>query len=278
MFNFDGEFRRRPQQNLGGASQKTDRLTVIRKAQQERQKREEARRQQNGAIVIQSAVRSFIQRQQTKRRERGKFDEYRKTNGIRNGHDLEYLTKRILFFYQQQTGQDGDRLIFLCQYMIKNPGETFKHVASEVIWTYRIKRLLGLCLGQILIPEHSPTIPMRMLEIYSSNTYISKHLPPGATPNQQHQAIQQYLTTVYGHLIEHRYFHVVRQLIEEKVPSIDTDTTTMPHPIADALFDMLLRPLKLVQPDPQDVLSRQILQSFTFNARSPSVGRTKCFT
>ncbi|XP_058118357.1 ubiquitin-protein ligase E3C [Anopheles ziemanni] len=271
MFNFDGEFRRRPQQNLGGASQKTDRLTVIRKAQQERQKREEARRQQNGAIVIQSAVRSFIQRQQTKHRERGKFDEYRKANGIRNGHDLEYLTKRILFFYQQQTGQDGDRLIFLCQYMIKNPGETFKHVASEVIWTYRIKRLLGLCLGQILVPDHSPTIPMRMLEIYSSNTYISKHLPPGVTPNQQHQAIQQYLTTVYGHLIEHRYFHVVRQLIEEKVPSIDTDTTTMPHPIADALFDMLLRPLKLVQPDPLDALSRQILQSFTFNVLSSTL-------
>lgn len=113
MFSFDGEFRRRPQQNLGGASLKTDRLTTIRKAQQERQKREEARRHQCGAIVIQSAVRSFVQRQHTKQRERDKFDEYRRAHGaIRDGgQDLEYYSKRIIFFYQHRSGQDGDRLV-----------------------------------------------------------------------------------------------------------------------------------------------------------------------
>uniref|UniRef100_A0A182P9B5 Ubiquitin-protein ligase E3C n=1 Tax=Anopheles epiroticus TaxID=199890 RepID=A0A182P9B5_9DIPT len=271
MFSFDGEFRRRPQQNLGGASLKTDRLTTIRKAQQERQKREEARRHQCGAIVIQSAVRSFMQRQYTKQRERDKFDEYRRANGaIRaGGHDLEYYCKRIIFFYEHRTAQDGDRLVFLCQYMIKNPGEVFKLVDRDPIWTYRIKRLLGLCLGQILVPECSPvTIPMRMLEIYSSNTYITKHIPPTGTDQQY---IQRYLISIYSHLIEQRYFCVVRQLIEEKLPAIDEDTTTLANPIADALFEMLLRPLQLIDPDARDTLSRQILQSFTFNVLSPQL-------
>lgn len=109
MFNFDGDFRRRPQQNLGGASQKSDRLTIIRKAQQERQKREDARRQQNGATVIQSSVRSFVQRQTVKRRERDRFDEYRRTCGVRNLRDLEYLVKRIEFFYHLR--KDGERLV-----------------------------------------------------------------------------------------------------------------------------------------------------------------------
>uniref|UniRef100_A0A182R8P1 Ubiquitin-protein ligase E3C n=1 Tax=Anopheles funestus TaxID=62324 RepID=A0A182R8P1_ANOFN len=268
MFSFDGEFRRRPQQNLGGASLKTDRLTTIRKAQQERQKREEARRHQCGAIVIQSAIRSFVQRQHTKQRERDKFDEYRKVNGaIRNGPDLEFYSKRIIFFYVQRTAQDGDRLIFLCQYMIKHPGEVFKLLDQDSIWMYRIKRLLGLCLGQILVPECSPTIPMRMLEIYSSNTYITKHIPPSGTNHSQY--IQQYLVSIYSHLIERRYFCVVRQLIEEKVPAIDMDTIALANPIADALFEMLLRPLQLIDPEARDLLSRQILQSFTFNVLSP---------
>lgn len=114
MFNFDGDFRpRRPQQNFGGASQKSDRLTIIRKAQQERQKREDARRQQNGATVIQSSVRSFVQRQAVKGRERDRFDEYRRTCGVRNLQDLEYLTKRIVFFYHGRNGKDGDRLVSL---------------------------------------------------------------------------------------------------------------------------------------------------------------------
>ncbi|XP_061509954.1 ubiquitin-protein ligase E3C [Anopheles gambiae] len=271
MFSFDGEFRRRPQQNLGGASLKTDRLTTIRKAQQERQKREEARRHQCGAIVIQSAVRSFVQRQHTKQRERDKFDEYRRAHGaIRDGgQDLEYYSKRIIFFYQHRSGQDGDRLIFLCQYMIKNPGEVFRLVERDPIWTYRIKRLLGLCLGQILVPECSPTIPMRMLEIYSSNTYITKHIPPTGSSGQQY--IQRYLVSIYSHLIERRYFRVVRQLIEEKLPAIDEDTTALANPIADALFEMLLRPLQLIDTEARDTLSRQILQSFTFNVLSPQL-------
>ncbi|XP_053680763.1 ubiquitin-protein ligase E3C [Anopheles nili] len=270
MFSFDGEFRRRPQQNLGGASLKSDRLSTIRKAQQERQKREEARRHQCGAIVIQSAVRSFIHRQHTKQRERHKFDEYRKTNGgVRQGQDLEYLSKRIIFFYHLRSTQDGERLIFLCQYMIKHPGEVFNLVDRDPIWTYRIKRLLGLCLGQILLPECSPAIPMRMLEIYSSNTYITKHTPPAGVDRQQY--MQRYLVTVYSYLIEQHYFGVVRRLIEEKVPPVDTDSSSLAHPIAGALFEMILRPLQLIHPDPRDILSRQILQSFTFNVLSPDL-------
>ncbi|XP_058057066.1 ubiquitin-protein ligase E3C isoform X2 [Anopheles bellator] len=272
MFNFDGEFRRRPQQNLGGASLKTDRLTIIRKAQHERQKREEARRQQNGATVIQCAVRSFIQRQQTKQRERDKVDVYRRNIGnIRGAHDLEYLTKRVIFFYSPRITSDGDRLIFLCQYMIKNPTEVFKLVARDApVWTFHIKRLLGLCLGQILLPDHSPTVPMRMLEIYSSDVHVTKHIRI-ASQEVARPFVRNYLMAVYGYLIERRYFHVVRRLLEEKLPPIDDEDTAAINrsPIAAALFEMLLRPLELVtRTDKPDNLSRQILQSFTFNVLS----------
>lgn len=42
MYSFEGDFRRKPQQNLAGASaqHKTDRDTLIQQLQQQRQKRE----------------------------------------------------------------------------------------------------------------------------------------------------------------------------------------------------------------------------------------------
>ncbi|XP_055627362.1 ubiquitin-protein ligase E3C [Toxorhynchites rutilus septentrionalis] len=264
MFNFDGDFRRRPQQSLGGASQKSDRLSIIRKAQQERQKREDARRQQNGVVVIQSSVRSFVQRQSVKRKERERFDEYRKRCGLRGMPDLEFLTRRIVFFYHSKDGKDGDRLIFLCQHVIKNPKEVLEAAMSQPIWTYRIKKLLGLCVQQLFNPEHSPTIPMRMLEIYSSNTCIERYIPV-----DNPQAGRCYLENIFCYLIRQKYFRIVRQLIEEKIPPIDEDTTSIPTPIADALLQMLLRPLRLL-PTENETFNKGILQSFTFYILSPN--------
>ncbi|XP_055534265.1 ubiquitin-protein ligase E3C [Wyeomyia smithii] len=269
MFNFDGDFRRRPQQNLGGVSQKSDRLSIIRKAQQERQKREEVRRQQHGATVIQSSARSFVQRQTVKRREREHFDEYRKVNGLKRLPDLEYLTKRIIFFYHAKNSKDGDRLIFLCQYLIKNQKETFEVATSEPIWIYRLKKLLGLCLQQIFNPDHSLTIPIRMLEIYSSSSYIDEHIHP-----DNPQASRNYLENIFCYLIRQRYFQIVRQLIEQKIPSLDEDTTVLPNPIGDALLQMFLRPLRLISTAitaESEQFNANILQSFCFYILSPDL-------
>lgn len=113
MFGFDGDYRRRPVQSLGGASQSCDRETIIRKAQQERQKRNELRRQNNGAIVLQSYTRSFIHRQRRKRLEREAFDDFLRTHRDRVIEDecLGYLLRRLLFFYTKRESKDGERLV-----------------------------------------------------------------------------------------------------------------------------------------------------------------------
>lgn len=111
MFSFDGDFRRRPQQNLGGASQKSDRLSLIRRAQSERQKREDLRNQQHGATVIQCVVRSFLYRQQVKSKERNNFDNYIESKGLKNVNDVSYLLRRIIFFYYFKDQKDCERLV-----------------------------------------------------------------------------------------------------------------------------------------------------------------------
>lgn len=157
MFSFDGDFRRKKEQNLGGASQKHDRSELIRKAQHERQKRETTRRKNNGAIVIQSYIRSFITRQRIKKEQRTIFDDYLKRNNIKNDGDLGYLLKRILFFYQIRNNEkDGERLIFLCQFMLSKPQLIITNVLNHTVWQYRINRVLGLCLDQLFVNELSP--------------------------------------------------------------------------------------------------------------------------
>lgn len=112
MFGFDGEYRRKPQQNLGGVSTSSDRDTIIRKAAEERNKRNQLRRETNGAIVIQSYSRSFIHRQRRKRYERDQFDEFLKTHRAQLQDDsLAFLLRRLIFFYNTKESRDGERLV-----------------------------------------------------------------------------------------------------------------------------------------------------------------------
>lgn len=111
MFSFEGNYKRTPSQNLGGASHTNDRETLIRRAQLERQKRAEIRRQHTSAITIQSYVRSFLSRIKCKKEGRTLFDQYLTTVGLTNAEQLEYLLRCILFFYDNLNEKDGERLV-----------------------------------------------------------------------------------------------------------------------------------------------------------------------
>lgn len=113
MFSFDGNYRRTPVQSLGGASRNSDRMTLIKKAAEERLKRAEIRRQNDGALRIQAYVRSFIRRQKVKAEQRRLFDQMiAKTGGVLNEETLHLALQRILFFYYNKSTADGERLVF----------------------------------------------------------------------------------------------------------------------------------------------------------------------
>lgn len=109
MYHFDGNFRRQLQQNLSGQTA-TSKDTLILNAQNERHKRENARQRHHSSIVIQSYVRSFVSRKKIKRLEREKFDKHLKGTGLKDFNDLDFLLKRLLYFYDDI---DGDRLVRL---------------------------------------------------------------------------------------------------------------------------------------------------------------------
>lgn len=116
MFGFDGEYRRKPTQSLGGASTSSDRETIIRKAAEERLKRNQLRRENNGAIILQSHTRSFLHRQRRKRYEREQFDDFLRTHRekLQQNENLGFLLKRLIFFYNTKETKDGERLVSWC--------------------------------------------------------------------------------------------------------------------------------------------------------------------
>ncbi|XP_067628842.1 ubiquitin-protein ligase E3C [Eurosta solidaginis] len=240
MFGFDGDYRRRPVQSLGGASQTCDRDTIIRKAQQERQKRNELRLQNNGALVLQSYTRSFIHRQRRKRMEREAFDDYLRTHRERVVEDecLGYLLRRLIFFYSNRESKDGERLIEVCQQLLRHPERLLRNSSTEFIWLHRLKKLLDICITQMTLPQTSPAIPLRMLEIFTSATVLEQYMEDEAR-------VQAYLGVVFSFLMRHEYFGRLRQLMEAKCPPLDGETLHAPSPFAEALFQLMLRPLLL---------------------------------
>lgn len=238
MFSFDGDYKRRPQQSLGGASCNHDRDTIIRKAQEERRKRADSRRQHNGAIVVQSCVRSFLVRQRVKKWQRDMFDDFCKQTGLTDDQQLGVLLQKLLFFYYKRNDADGDRLIFVSQYLLKVPANMMALVFTDRKWMYRIKKFLFLCLQQIQTQNKSQAIPLRILETYLWEEQLEKHT--------SHQSVHEYLTDVYTYLIHRKYFHTLRDLIEKKCPPLDGVTSVPPNAMCAQLFQMLAHPLGII--------------------------------
>ncbi|KAH8253412.1 hypothetical protein KR032_005476 [Drosophila birchii] len=242
MFGFDGEYRRRPVQSLGGASHTCDRDTVIRKAAQERQKRNELRQKENGAVVLQSYARSFIHRQRAKRAEREAFDAFllARKDSITEDESLTFVLRRLNFFYSSREAKDAERLIEVCQQILRQPGRLLQHSALDSMWLLRVCKLLDTCLLQLSLSHTAQAIPLRMLETFTTVSAVQRHVP-------DETLLFKYLERVFGFLIARNYFLRLRQLLDEKCPPLDGETLHAPSPQADALLQLLLRPLAVAR-------------------------------
>ncbi|XP_070502808.1 ubiquitin-protein ligase E3C [Chironomus tepperi] len=278
MFNFDGSFRRLPIQSLGGSSVETDRTQLIKKAQIERKKREDLRIKHLSTIKIQKLIRSFHHRQVIKRQERVNYENYLKTNRLENFQDLEFLLKRLLYFYELD---DSAKLISLCQFIIKNINKFLELVLTsndeniKIQWQFRVKKLLTICLKQIFASTSSIAIPMRTIEIFTSYESIRKLAPPDVNE----QEILKFLKREFSYMIEQNYFHNVRKMLDEKINEDTYDEiTTMPKTeMSKVILEMIERPLKLVNDlNYDEEFDSKILASFVIEILSKDSNYTIC--
>ncbi|XP_073957792.1 ubiquitin-protein ligase E3C-like [Choristoneura fumiferana] len=165
MYSFEGDFRRKPQQNLSGASsqRKTDRDALILQTQQQRQKREEHRKRLNSTIKIQAYVRSYLTRKHCKQNEREEFDNIFPKVSADNADMLCALVSKILFFYDDK--EDSSRLVSVSQLLLKQWRKVFQSGGCSV----QIRRLLALHLKLLKEESEIPlAVPLRMFEVFTS--------------------------------------------------------------------------------------------------------------
>uniref|UniRef100_A0A1E1WF09 Ubiquitin-protein ligase E3C n=2 Tax=Pectinophora gossypiella TaxID=13191 RepID=A0A1E1WF09_PECGO len=258
MYSFEGDFRRKPQQNLAGASaqRKTDRDALILQSQQQRQKREEHRKRLNATIKIQAYVRSYLMRKRCKQNEREQFDNIFPRANSDDFSVMSTLVAKILFFYDDK--KDFPRLVSISQLLLKQWKKVFLSSGSSI----QIRRLLALHLRLLRKENEVPlAVPLRMFEVFTSTGSAE------ATMNCDEALSVVGNTFLY--LVNRGYFKDLRDLICDRTPPLYGPSPNPPTPLCGALLDLIQRPLNLIShanvPGYNDVVMSQFASSFLCN-------------
>ncbi|CAD5111600.1 DgyrCDS895 [Dimorphilus gyrociliatus] len=255
MFGFEGDFVRKPEQSLGGASLKLDRDSLLRKTQEERQKREQLRKKNLAATIIQASYRSWCVRSRLKNEMRTEFDkDINLLITTKNDPEIQHplnLLRRLVFFYDKN--KDRDRLnsrTGLCQYLQQHRGEVAKLMQNDDKICFVMKKCLVLCVrcvSEISGTTEPISIPMRMLEIFcdyrlyqSSNDKITKI---------------EYFYEIMEYLINKEYFQSVLKIAVNKIPDFIEKTKKPPTEIASAILDMIKKGLALLNSEKVQIRS-----------------------
>ncbi|XP_034947102.1 ubiquitin-protein ligase E3C [Chelonus insularis] len=231
MYSFEGDYRRKPQQNLAGASKRNEKSVLLQHAQHERMKREEFRRRNNAAVKIQAQTRSYLIRQLMKKKCRQEFDYAKSLSNSKflNATTLVPFTSTLLFFYNPV--EDSARLIWLLEQILINKKQIFSIVGE---WSWRIKWILKNSLEFIANDNGScsTAIPLKILESFiitcDESLDVSKK--------------DIYLRDVLEYLVKHSYFGHLKKLLENQ----SQVSSSMPlTPRVKCYLSLLKKPLEL---------------------------------
>ncbi|GAB0090048.1 ubiquitin-protein ligase E3C [Sergentomyia squamirostris] len=261
MYNFNGDFRRRPEQNFSGQSTKPDRESVIRRAQLERMKREEARQQETSAFVIQSFFRSAFYRQAVKAHERRNFDSAIQITGI-TVQQLDYLLKRFIFFFDPSRTDDCQRLVTICEIVIQQSDAIFNNVLRNNVWKYRLQKLLHIALRQIHVSLNSPPpILLHICEIFIIND----------SPAPWNQMV----VDILRYLLQRNYFLYLRGIIDGQIGMIPSNPADIsPNLPCFRYLQLTVKPLNLLDSVDNEEFSSCVLANFLRYMLAPEMTRS----
>ncbi|XP_066601185.1 ubiquitin-protein ligase E3C [Prorops nasuta] len=241
MYSFEGDYRRKPQQNLAGASKRDEKAVLLQHAQLERLKREQQRKKQNAALKVQAHIRSYVVRKRTKACKRFEYDEALNTFGRKtlSPDEIKSLLRKLLFFYDHTV--DASRLVWMLQHLLKHQQEIKLRSVQFPEWLWRIRWILRMCIEygtDISIDNaYSLAIPLRALEVFTGREKTDKILRENS---------YLYLENIFVYLMKYKYFDQLRKLVDEKVPPMLESSSVAPTPISKYLLDMIKRPLEIV--------------------------------
>lgn len=256
MYSFEGEFRRKPEQNYAGASVHEPVSNLIQRARYEREKREEARREQRRVIRVQSCVRSFLTRKKIKHHYRTLFDNT--VSNLKNKQLSEEvisdLVKNLVFFHDREI--DSQRLIWLSQHILRNSSKLLKSsLDRNASWYWRMKWILSFNIDLLNASNlESFATPLRIIEELTSVESYNKILGSD-------NAILA-LRDLFQYLVKNCYFDSLRKILDTKIPAMfDVEDTPAP-PLAKSILEFVKRPFSVQSPTLLDEYTCTIMNHF----------------
>ncbi|XP_050422907.1 ubiquitin-protein ligase E3C [Adelges cooleyi] len=256
MYSFEGEFRRKPEQNYAGASIHEPVSNLIQRARYEREKREEARREQHRIIKVQSCVRSFLARKKIKQHYRKLFDntvlELKKKQPSQQL--LSDLVTNLIFFHNRET--DSQRLLWLSQHVLRNSATLLRSsLDKNSSWYWHIKWILSLNINLLNSSGlESFATPLRIIEELTSVDSYKKLLGTD-------DAILA-LRDLFQYLVTKCYFDSLRKILDTKIPSMFDDEDTPAPPLAKSILEFVKRPFSVRSPTFIDEYTSIIMDHF----------------
>ncbi|XP_059156173.1 ubiquitin-protein ligase E3C-like [Physella acuta] len=262
MYSFNGDFRQKPVQSLRGASRNEKKDSLLQRAQEERRKREEARLQISSATKIQSYFRGYYIRKNLRAQLQTEFDKKFQSKGNQISFDINSLSwcisKLCLFF---RDPLDGQRLVLLCQQLIKQKDEYLNSFHGNPSGLYlQISSLLNIVVGYLntIAEANTPiAIPMRMLEIFLSPLTYGNINFGGNTDNQK------FVSELLQSLVNKGYFNCLRKLLNSRVPASLEKTSVPPTPIAESIFELIMSPVSFAVTAADKSFKQDILRKVT---------------
>uniref|UniRef100_A0A6G1SPZ7 HECT-type E3 ubiquitin transferase n=1 Tax=Aceria tosichella TaxID=561515 RepID=A0A6G1SPZ7_9ACAR len=232
---FKGDFRRRPNQNLSGASRSVARVELLQQAAEQRQTREDTRRKEHASLKIQSVWRAYRCRQLLAISMRLKFDdltrriqESRKSSTRFTIEHFQQLSREFIIFYHSR--HDAERFNRLIDLMMENRKVVLESKTSDPRrWLYIISRLLSLNLA--VIEKHASNIV---------ETRFLGFLEYFTRPGEVLDKTDEYF--VWQSLIKCRFYSVIRQLVEKIIIGLN-DASPSHEPRNELYLELIRRSL-----------------------------------
>ena len=277
MSFFNGDYRKKPEQNLGGASREVSRLklcllveslafpvtsglthvfhlsheqlpakVLIERAAAERQARQDDRKRNRSATAIQSYYRKHRTRKRVHQSLRDEFaslmQSYVKDQSVETFCRMFQL---LSVFYSPSNQSDSESLKSFGQILMKRKTDVsslMQHDQSK--WLHRVKKVLQFNVDQM------NTLTSSGAEANDSKSQanaitIPLRLIEIYTDMRLYQRNQPaVVSSIWDYLIRNHYFTTLRLIIDQKIPAVYEETVRGPTPLAASLFDLMMQPLK----------------------------------
>ncbi|TNM96577.1 hypothetical protein fugu_016238 [Takifugu bimaculatus] len=206
---------------------------------------QDERKRLKNAIIIQSFIRGYQDLKRQYATQRASFDECVSQSLVGgaqhtlDGPRLSLLSRQLIFFYKQSV--DVHRLIWLCQNLVKFNSQFVKLLMGPQSQTclFQVKRILGFCCRLLQCCRDDSlnvTVPMRMLEVYSSEKTYHPVVPDAL-------CLTSLLEQILHYMVQKGYYKSLYVLVNHKLPSSLEYSDSPSVPLASTLLEHILKPL-----------------------------------